>query len=45
METHGLGGASTNKVSYEEETERLLPKQSGLKTWVAQLTELLGRAG
>jgi hypothetical protein len=32
-------------VSYEEKTERLLPKQSGLKTWVAQLTELLSRAG
>ena len=32
-------------VSYEEKTERLLPKQSGLKTWVAQLIELLSRAG
>ena len=32
-------------VSYEEKTERLLPKQSRLKTWVAQLTELLSRAG
>ena len=33
------------RVSYEENNERLLPKQSGLKTWVAQLTELLSRAG
>ena len=33
------------RVSYEEKTERLLPEQSGLKTWVAQLTELLSRAG
>ena len=33
------------RVSYEEKTERLLPKQSRLKTWVAQLTELLSRAG
>jgi SRSO17 transposase len=33
------------RVSYEEKTARLLPKQSPLKTWVAQLTELLSRAG
>ena len=33
------------RVSYEAKTERLLPKQSDLKTWVAQLTELLSRAG
>jgi DDE superfamily endonuclease len=33
------------RVSYEEKTERLLPKPCGLKTWVAQLTELLSRAG
>jgi SRSO17 transposase len=33
------------RVSYEEKNERLLPEQSGLKTWVAQLTELLSRAG
>jgi SRSO17 transposase len=33
------------RVSYEANNERLLPKQSGLKTWVAQLTELLSRAG
>ena len=36
---------SLRRVSYEEKTERLLPKQSRLKTWVAQLTELLSRAG
>ena len=33
------------RVSYEAKTERLLPKQSDLKTCVAQLTELLSRAG
>jgi SRSO17 transposase len=33
------------RVSYEEKTSRLLPKPSRLKTWVAQLTELLSRAG
>jgi DDE superfamily endonuclease len=33
------------RVSYEEKTEELLPKPSPLKTWVAQLTELLSRAG
>ena len=33
------------RVSYEEKTEKLLPKQSRLKTWVSQLTELLSRAG
>jgi len=33
------------RVSYEEKTERLLPKRCRLKTWVAQLTELLSRAG
>lgn len=33
------------RVSYEEKIEGLLPKQSRLKTWVAQLTELLSRAG
>jgi SRSO17 transposase len=32
-------------VSYDEKTERLLPKQSALKTWIAQLTELLSRTG
>ena len=33
------------RVSYEEKTEGLVPKRSRLKTWVAQLTELLSRAG
>jgi hypothetical protein len=33
------------RVSYEEKTETLLPRQCRLKTWVAQLTELLSRAG
>ena len=29
----------------EEEMPQPLPKQSGLKTWIAQLTELLSRTG
>jgi hypothetical protein len=33
------------RVSYEEKTERLLPKRSGLRAWIAQLTELLSRTG
>jgi DDE superfamily endonuclease len=33
------------RVSDDEKTEPLLPEQSGLKTWIAQLTELLSRAG
>jgi len=33
------------RVSYEEKTEGLLPQHTPLKTWVAQLTELLSRAG
>jgi SRSO17 transposase len=33
------------RVSYEEKTARLLPDRSGLKAWLAQLTELLSRAG
>jgi len=33
------------RVSLEEKTEGVLPKHSPLKTWVAQLTELLSRAG
>ena len=33
------------RVSYEEKTEELVPKHTPLKTWVAQLTELLSRAG
>jgi SRSO17 transposase len=31
------------QVSYEEKTQRLLPKQCALKTWIAQLTEFLSR--
>ena len=33
------------RVSYEEKTEPLLSERCGLKTWIAQLTELLSRAG
>jgi SRSO17 transposase len=33
------------RVSYEEKTARLLPNRSGLHAWIAQLTELLSRAG
>ena len=33
------------RVSYEEKTEGLPPERSRLKTWIAQLTELLSRAG
>jgi hypothetical protein len=33
------------RVSYEAKTERLFPHPSRLKTWIAQLTELLSRAG
>jgi hypothetical protein len=33
------------QVSYDEKTEGLLPQQCRLKTWIAQLTELLSRAG
>ncbi len=33
------------RVSYDEKTEPLLSERSGLKTWIAQLTELLSRAG
>ena len=33
------------RVSYEEKLPQPLPKQSGLKTWIAQLTELLSRTG
>jgi hypothetical protein len=33
------------RVSLDEKTEPLRPEQSGLKTWIAQLTELLSRAG
>jgi DDE superfamily endonuclease len=33
------------RVSYDEKTEGLLPKRCRLKTWIAQLTEFLSRAG
>jgi DDE superfamily endonuclease len=33
------------RVSYEEQTATALPKQSRMKTWLHQLTELLSRAG
>jgi DDE superfamily endonuclease len=33
------------RVCYDEKTEPLLSEQGGLKTWIAQLTELLSRAG
>ena len=33
------------RVSYEEQIEPLLPKQSRLKTWLTQFTELLSRTG
>ena len=33
------------RVSYEAKTEQLLPEQCPLKTWIAQLTEFLSRAG
>jgi hypothetical protein len=33
------------RLSYDEKTEGLLPKHSRLKTWIAQLTELLSRTG
>jgi SRSO17 transposase len=33
------------RVSYTTKTDELLPEQSELKTWIAQLTELLSRAG
>ena len=33
------------RLSYQEKTDRVAPKQSRLKTWIAQLTELLSRTG
>jgi DDE superfamily endonuclease len=33
------------RVSYDEKTARWLPTRCRLKTWIAQLTELLSRAG
>jgi hypothetical protein len=33
------------RLSYDQKTARVLPKQARLKTWIAQLTELLSRTG
>ena len=33
------------RVSYDEKTEPLLAEPNGIKTWIAQITELLSRAG
>jgi hypothetical protein len=33
------------RLSYEEKTEGVLGNQSSLKTWIAQLIELLSRTG
>jgi hypothetical protein len=33
------------RLSYDEKTAGLLPEHTGLKTWIAQLTELLSRTG
>ena len=33
------------RLSYDEQTEPLLPKRTRLKTWLTQLTELLSRTG
>jgi hypothetical protein len=33
------------RVSYEEKSPQPTPKQSNLKTWIAQITELLSRTG
>jgi hypothetical protein len=33
------------RLSYDEKTEGLLKKPMPLKTWIAQLTELLSRTG
>jgi hypothetical protein len=33
------------RLSYDEKTAGLLPKSTRLKTWIAQLTELLSRTG
>jgi hypothetical protein len=35
--------ATLRRVSYDEKTQQLLPKQCALKTWIAQLTEFLSR--
>lgn len=36
---------TVRRVSYDEKTERVLSDRSSPKTWIAQLTELLSRAG
>jgi DDE superfamily endonuclease len=33
------------RVSHEEKTQRVLPKQGKIKTWITQITELLSRVG
>jgi DDE superfamily endonuclease len=33
------------RLSYEDKTKTLMPKRGALKTWLAQITELLSRAG
>ena len=33
------------RLSYEEKNEGLLAEETPLKTWIAQLTELLSRTG
>jgi hypothetical protein len=33
------------RLSYDEKTEGLLSEQTGLESWIAQLTELLSRTG
>jgi hypothetical protein len=33
------------RLSYQEKIDRVAPKQSRLKTWITQLTELLSRTG
>ena len=37
--------STLRRVSCEEKTQTLLPKQSLLKTWLTQITELLSRVG
>jgi hypothetical protein len=33
------------RVSHEEKTQRVLPQQGAIKTWITQMTELLSRVG
>jgi hypothetical protein len=37
--------STLRRVSYDEKTAPLLSERCGLKTWIAQITELLSRAG